>query len=426
MESPDTPSAPTPSGLLASDAKSFAASQGGRGDQSNQLGSSLRLEDEDVDTAVKTISSSAVEDSGPSRIHTQGTSNAQCHIKTSNLVASIDNASIAAWPARHFDYPKVIVLMLTWEESDGRHLEREALRLRAVFEHVYRHEVVWCKLPSKDKDLEMLELFMSFKLGRNKLKDLVIVYYAGHAPGYSRLGSVWSQSRETYLGTQVIHDLLVAARDCSADVLLLYDCYGPRCTPNLITRGVVECLFAGERESISRVPEPGCFTSALTDELLIAAKKGTPITVPTLHQRLIARLYNEDGYQVPANSDTVEKVEHGDPFETTQSRFAPRHSCRLAQHYPKPISLSPMTMENPEIGKRISITNEWPKVVVAVRLTPETSNEEELKKWLPRSPSVDFVEILDSFSNMLLVLITVEVAQSADSNLCPWNSFRRC
>ncbi|KAM0812968.1 hypothetical protein AB5N19_12959 [Seiridium cardinale] len=407
MESPNTFSAPTPSGLLASDVKTCAAGKGE--DQSNQLGSSLRFEDEDVDTAMKTISSSAVEDSGSSRFHTQGTSNAQCHIKMSNLVASIDNASIAAWPARHFDYPKVIVLMLTWEDSDGTHLETESLRLRAVFGHVYRYEVVWCKLPSKDKESEMLELFMSFELGRNKRKDLVIVYYGGHAPGYSRSGSVWSQSRKAYPGTQVIHDLLATAKDCSVDVLLLYDCYGPHCSPNLATRGVVECLFAGERESISRVPEPGCFTSALTDELLIAAKKGTPITVPTLHQRLIARLYNEDGYQVPATSDTVEKNEYGDPFEAAKSRYAPQPSCRLAQHYPRPISLSPMIMEPPEIGKRINITNEWPKVVVAVRLTPETNDEAELKKWLPRSPSVDFVEILGSFSNVLLVLITVEV-----------------
>lgn len=181
-------------------------------------------------------------------------------------------------------YDKVEVLLLQWKADDlGVHTEIQKLD-RLLRSH-YNFTTYMRQIPSEGADDYLTNAIIEFRRGKGP-RDLLIVYYGGHAAG-----STWVANRMPnsptlkWLGVQ---GLLL---EHSINVLLILDC----CNASHAARGssVGDNWFLGAtaKESLATGVSWKSFTSALIRVLerraALHKENGQPFTVLSIHGHLL-------------------------------------------------------------------------------------------------------------------------------------------
>ena len=170
------------------------------------------------------------------------------------------------WPLSK--YRRVQVLLVQWEDEDLG-VDEEVGKLEAVFSCDYPKGYNFLtqrySIPNDNPEVQLLLRLLDFREGATD-KDLLIVYYAGHAGG-SAQECIWAAKHENdspWLNWHNIQNLILGY---PADVLLILDC----CFATLAARnnGISDnwMLGASNKETEATGVARNSFTSALTREL---------------------------------------------------------------------------------------------------------------------------------------------------------------
>ncbi|KAI2471289.1 hypothetical protein F4781DRAFT_387965 [Annulohypoxylon bovei var. microspora] len=350
------------------------------------------------------------------------------HLQLDEWLNDLTNAIDAAWPRRHITYSDVHVLMITWEDNDIPHMEREVTRLGNVLADEFGYDMHRLIVPAFKADLKIRREVDGFIEEYGQQDNLLIVYYAGHARHGTHSGAppIWhSKNRDGDLGTSFdtanIQPILARAQDDSPDVLLIYDCCHSlyaHPTNDKNSRAVVECLFAGGFET--KVPNagPDSFTMALIDELCEALYSSAPLSVADLHRGIIDRLQNWKARGMFTKDGKTKKDKRTGKIALTKPvRTTPIHMSLSVNETPRTIFLAPkkkqvLHLQQDQNGKKSEAEHtKPPKVLLAVRLVENDYNTEALKKWILAAPHsvVKFEKIYRSYSELLLVELPLQV-----------------
>ena len=165
-------------------------------------------------------------------------------------------------------YHRVQVLLVQWEDEDLG-VDEEVGKLEAVFSRGhpkgYNFHTQRYSIPNDRSEDQLALRLMDFRKGATD-KDLLIVYYAGHAGG-SAQECIWAAKHRhdsPRLNWHSIQNLILGS---PADVLLILDC----CFATLAARnsGIGDnwMLGASNKETIATGVARNSFTSTLTREL---------------------------------------------------------------------------------------------------------------------------------------------------------------
>ena len=121
------------------------------------------------------------------------TSASDYHITLDAWLSDVSTAVNAAWSKRHMDFSDVHVLMISWEENDIPHMNREMTRLRNVWVDQFGYQAYDLAIPSLKADLTIRRKVDEFIELYGDQDNLLIIYYAGHAkPGaHSGAPPIW-------------------------------------------------------------------------------------------------------------------------------------------------------------------------------------------------------------------------------------------
>ncbi|KAI1089103.1 hypothetical protein F5B19DRAFT_468778 [Rostrohypoxylon terebratum] len=357
------------------------------------------------------------------------------HIELDEWLGDLTHAIGAAWSKRRVTYSDVHVLMITWEETDMPGMKKEIKRLSSVFSDVFGYNIHGVTIPTSKPDLKVRREVDNFIEDYGQEDNLLIVYYAGHARPGLRSGAppIWYPRNPTdgqpvpSFDTNNILPILARAQDDSPDVLLIYDCchsLSSHLTNDKPSRALVECLFAGGFETKVPIAGPDSFTHALYDELFIAGKASTPLSVTDLHRKIIHSLENWKPHGVFNKDGTIKRDKMTKELIITKPvRITPIHMFLSKNNSPRTICLSPLKKQDsdtPDAQHRSLDTErnidqpELPRVLIAVRLVEKDHNAEALKtfkNWLLDAPHcvVRFEKLYQSYSELLLVELPLQV-----------------
>ncbi|KAK0639184.1 hypothetical protein B0T16DRAFT_462884 [Cercophora newfieldiana] len=367
------------------------------------------------------------------------TSFAGYHVTQSSFTTQLDLAVRAAWASRHrCKYVDVKVLLMSWQ-SDDLGVRDEVSALESVFRDIYRFDVEWWKIPDESPGRDATKKVIQFVESGNTPDTLLILYYAGHAAQNPHQGGglpCWVANRSEdspQFDLSCIQPHLCQVDDKHPDVLLLYDCCHPANGHGSVksSRAVIELLAATGFESIA--PEVGrdSFTNCLIQELSVAARRPSGISIPELHRRQICRLQSGDQQSVSMERTWDGKVKvrtvGGSPIFEMPRRRTPIH-CQLSLNdRPRAVVLAPLPAAAPgggsefvELGKNYgdnanNAEKETPQlhVLLRVSLVENELNEAEWKDWQCSAPAavkgVRILGVLPSSSTLLLLQVPIEV-----------------
>ncbi|OTA98110.1 hypothetical protein M426DRAFT_326250 [Hypoxylon sp. CI-4A] len=361
-------------------------------------------------------------------ISSHDTSSSVYHTALDTWLNDLTEALNAAWPKRHVTYSDVHALMITWEDNDIPHMDKEVTRLSNVLKGEFGYKIHPLIIPASKADLKIRREVDNFIENYGDQDNLLIVYYAGHArPGtHSGAPPIWhsKNSEKDGMGTSFdtanIQSILARAQEDSPDVLLIYDCCHSlyaHPTNNETSRAVVECLFAGGFEAKVPVAGPDSFTSALIDELCEAVNSPTALSVADLHRGVIDRLERWKARGIfGVNNKIIKDKKTGKIALTKAVRTTPIHMSLSVNEPRRTIFLTPQSPRNlhdEESSDDIteSEEKELPRVLMAVRVIDDVGNTEALKRWILAAPLsvVHFEKVYRSHSELILVELPLPV-----------------
>ena len=170
------------------------------------------------------------------------------------------------WPLSRYD--RVQVLLVQWEDEDLG-VDEEVGKLEAVFScshpKGYNFHTQRYRIPNDDPEDQLARRLMDFRKGATD-KDLLILYYAGHAGG-SAQECIWAAKHahdSPWLNWHNIQNLILGY---PADVLLILDCCFATLAARNSGKGDNWMLGASNKETEATGVARNSFTSTLTREL---------------------------------------------------------------------------------------------------------------------------------------------------------------
>lgn len=290
-------------------------------------------------------------------------------------------------PLLYSKYDNVEALLLQWKDDDlGVNTEIEKLD-RALRVH-YNFTTHVRNIPSEDPEEYLMEVLVQFRRGKGP-RDLLILYYGGHAAG-SANECTWIANMATNpptLNWLSVQGLLL---EYSADVLLILDC----CFATQAARGASIgdnwLLGASARESQATGVSWRSFTRGLVRQLKRRAEFhktcGQPFTVQSIHQSLMQ--WERDLHGTPV----ITRLTDHECAPTDLTPLAPRPSAPRLNSSPSappdPSSLQSLGSDlpqRPRVPETVhSIGDVWREKSLMVRLTglPSSSTRGDISHWL--------------------------------------------
>ena len=196
----------------------------------------------------------------------RGSTTAEEEEEEEDILESDGRRWFQGWPLSK--YHRVQVLLIQWEDEDLG-VGEEVGKLEAVFScshpRGYNFHTQRYSIPNDDPEDQLTRRLLDFRKGATD-KDLLIVYYAGHAGG-SAQECIWAAKHHyesPWLNWHSIQNLILGS---PADVLLILDC----CFATLAARnnGIGDnwMLGASNKETKATGVARNSFTSTLTREL---------------------------------------------------------------------------------------------------------------------------------------------------------------
>jgi hypothetical protein len=221
----------------------------------------------------------------------------------------------------------VYALLLQWEEDDLG-VESEILLLREVLRHDFNFVVEQWKIPSVNAKSELTQRITDFEAGKG-IKDLLIIYYGGHAVNDSRtcVWTAWFGPNSPELTWNAISPMIL---DCESDVLLILDCcFATTAARGSVTaRGTKYILTACGNWDEATGVQRNSFTGSLIRELVYLSSR-----------------FRESGERCSSQD-----VHSGLLIHDRELVYSPNH-VRLTEYNCDPIDLTPLS--RPSMPQRI-------------------------------------------------------------------------
>lgn len=186
-------------------------------------------------------------------------------------------------PPLYSKYDQVEALLLQWEDDDLG-VNTEIQKLDRLFRSHFNFTTYLRRIPSKDADDYLTSAIVHFRKGKS-FRDLLIVYYGGHAAG-----SIWVANRTPTSPTLDWLSVQGLLLEYSADVLLIFDCRFTTHAARGLSVGDNWFLGATAKDSSTTGVSWKSFTGALIQELERRAEShkanGHPFTVQSIHNDL--------------------------------------------------------------------------------------------------------------------------------------------
>ena len=114
------------------------------------------------------------------------------HVADIRVFARDLNQSLeGAFPPQSCPYTSVYVLLLQWE-ADDIGVTEEISQLRQVFRNQFNFDVENWYIPSSNSFHSLQDKIYQFQKAHQSKRELLIVYYGGHAEADTRRGrSIW-------------------------------------------------------------------------------------------------------------------------------------------------------------------------------------------------------------------------------------------
>ena len=209
-------------------------------------------------------------------------------IDPSLMQAQLDESARTRPPRPTSPYSHVDVLLLQWEEDDLT-VDSEVKGLQDVFATKCNFATHRWRIPSHDPEGSLLNRILEFKRGKTD-KDLLILYYGGHAGGDAH-ELFWAAKNHEGSPELNWHNVQYTLLGSPAAVLLILDC----CFATLAAKngGTGDNWFLGAsaKESVATGVSRESFTSTLTREIERCAdlywRKNKKFTVQSIYYGLI-------------------------------------------------------------------------------------------------------------------------------------------
>ena len=181
-----------------------------------------------------------------------------------HMQAKLEESARTRPPRPESPYSNVDVLLLQWE-SDDLKVDGEIKELEHVFATRCNFTTHRWRIPSVDPEDSLIHRILQFKRGKTE-KDLLILYYGGHAGGDPQ-ECIWAAENREGSPELNWHNVQYTLLGSPADVLLILDC----CFATLAARncgtGANWFLGASAKESVATGVSRDSFTSTLTREI---------------------------------------------------------------------------------------------------------------------------------------------------------------
>lgn len=250
------------------------------------------------------------------------------------MQAQLDESARTRPPRPTSPYSHVDVLLLQWEGDDLK-VDSEIKELQRVFSRMCNFTTHTWSIPSTDPEDNLIHRILQFKKGKTE-KDLLILYYGGHAGGDPQ-ECIWAAKNLEESPELNWHNVQYTLLGSPADVLLILDC----CFATLAARncgtGANWFLGASAKESVATGVSRDSFTSTLTREIDRWAHKywktNETFTVQAIHHGLT--LWDRDLAHTP---NLVRLTDHECPPTNLTPLLYPQSSNQV----PKTTSTEPV------------------------------------------------------------------------------------
>lgn len=343
------------------------------------------------------------------------------------LSTALSKAAAAAFPnQRGQRYAKVYALLLHWE-GDELGVLKELFSLQKVLKSEYGFDVDLEEIPIARSHNVLTSILSDYLRKRDAKKNLIIVYYGGHAYMDEQKRCIMS-----HLGrgsSEVQWDALqVNLEQAESDVLLLLDCCAAgsaisTCRGSATKELLVACGFE------TRTPGVGnrSFTHNLVEELKVLKDRG-PFTVAVLHAAITRRIIEQSSQRTTNRREPETKSPHH--YILTNDRY--RRSIELfplvrtPESPAKPVVTPNILDEDVDMMTGLECNEtalqefspdpefKYPKVVLTVALQEKQWLEEDSwTAWLESIPGLvryaTVEAVFDSFSSLVIISVPMPV-----------------